>query len=89
MRRFMDEDFMLYNDTAKRLYHRYAQTLPVFDYHCHLSAREIYENRPAENIAQLWLGGDHYKWRAMRANGISEERITGSASDYEKFEAYA
>ena len=51
----MDEDFMLYNDTAKRLYHRYAQTLPIFDYHCHLSAREIYENRPAENIAQLWL----------------------------------
>ncbi len=89
MRRFMDEDFMLYNDTAKRLYHRYAQTLPIFDYHCHLSAREIYENRPADNIAQLWLGGDHYKWRAMRANGISEERITGSASDYEKFEAYA
>lgn len=89
MQSFMNKDFMLYNDTAKRLYHEYAAALPIFDYHCHLSAKEIYENRIPENISQLWLEGDHYKWRAMRANGIDEERITGNADGYEKFKVYA
>lgn len=89
MRTFMDQDFMLSNDTAKRLYHNYAEAMPIFDYHCHLSAKEIYENRSPETISQLWFGGDHYKWRAMRANGIPEDSITGNASDYDKFAAYA
>ena len=89
MRQFMDQDFMLFNETAKKLYHQYAEAAPIIDYHCHLSAREIYENKPAENITQLWLYGDHYKWRAMRANGIREERVTGNADDYDKFLAFA
>ncbi len=89
MKSFMDKDFILHSDTAKRLYHGYASDLPILDYHCHLSAREIYENQAPENITQLWLGGDHYKWRAMRANGVCEEQITGNAGDYEKFKAYA
>lgn len=89
MRPFMDEDFLLETETARHLYHAYAEQLPIIDYHCHLTAKEIYENRPAVDLAELWLGGDHYKWRAMRANGISEEKITGSASGYEKYRAYA
>lgn len=89
MKKFMNEDFLLENATAVMLYRKYAQNLPIIDYHCHLSAREIYENKQPQNITQLWLNGDHYKWRLMRSNGISEELITGNASDYEKFEAYA
>jgi len=89
MKAFMDETFMLNNPTAVHLYEDYAKDQPIFDYHCHLSAREIYENRPFEDIAELWLGGDHYKWRMMRGNGIPERLITGSASGYEKFKAYA
>ncbi|MEG1271200.1 MAG: glucuronate isomerase [Ruthenibacterium sp.] len=89
MKAFMDQDFMLYNETAKKLFHTYAEKQPILDYHCHLSAKEIYENRPAQTIAELWLGGDHYKWRAMRANGVPEEKITGSADGYEKFAAFA
>ncbi|MEG1408170.1 MAG: glucuronate isomerase, partial [Ruthenibacterium sp.] len=89
MKAFMDQDFMLYNETAKKLFHAYAEKQPILDYHCHLSAKEIYENRPAQTIAELWLGGDHYKWRAMRANGVPEEKITGSADGYEKFAAFA
>lgn len=89
MRQFLDRDFMLFNDTAKELYHDYAENQPIIDYHCHLSAKEIYNNEPAKNLTELWLYTDHYKWRAMRGNGISEERITGNASDYDKFLAYA
>lgn len=89
MKEFMDEDFMLSTETAKRLYHQYAKAMPIIDYHCHLSAKEIWENQPAENLSQLWLSGDHYKWRAMRGNGIPEERITGNADDYDKFLAFA
>ncbi|MDN4071832.1 glucuronate isomerase [Fictibacillus terranigra] len=89
MGKFMDEDFLLKNETAKVLYHDYAGKMPIIDYHCHLSPKEIYENKTFKNITDVWLSGDHYKWRVMRANGISEEYITGSASDYDKFMAWA
>ena len=89
MKNFMDKDFLLFNDTAKKLFHEHAAKMPIFDWHCHLSPKEIYENKQPENIAQLWLGGDHYKWRAMRSCGIDEKYITGDASDYEKFKAWA
>ncbi len=89
MRAFLDDDFMLYSDTARHLYHTYAVEPPILDYHCHLTAREIYENKPATSITRLWLDGDHYKWRAMRGNGIPERRITGDADDYDRFLAYA
>lgn len=89
MKKFMDNDFLLTNEPAKKLYFDYAQDMPIFDYHCHLSPKEIWENKPYENITQVWLYGDHYKWRLMRTMGISEEYITGGASDYDKFMAYA
>lgn len=89
MRKFMDENFLLKNETAISLYHNYAKELPIIDYHCHLSPKEIYENKRFHTITEVWLYGDHYKWRAMRANGIPEEKITGNASDYEKFMAWA
>lgn len=89
MKKFMDENFLLKNKAAEKLYHDYAKEMPIFDYHCHLSPKEIAENKSFENITEIWLGGDHYKWRAMRANGINEEYITGNASDYEKFKAWA
>jgi glucuronate isomerase len=89
MKKFMDENFLLNNETAVRLYHNYAKEMPIIDYHCHLSPKEIYENKTFKNITEIWLYGDHYKWRAMRANGIEEEYITGSASDYDKFLAWA
>lgn len=89
MKSFMDESFMLNNQTAKRLYHDYAKDMPIIDYHCHLSPQEIFENKSYSNITEVWLYGDHYKWRAMRANGIEEKYITGDASDYDKFLAFA
>ncbi len=89
MKPFMDEDFLLSTETAKILYHTYAEPLPILDYHCHVSPKEIAENRGFSNIAEVWLGGDHYKWRAMRSCGVEERCITGDASDYEKFFAYA
>ena len=89
MQTFMDENFLLESRTAEQLFHGIAEKMPIIDYHCHLPAREIYENLPMKNLTALWLGDDHYKWRAMRANGIPEEKITGNASDWEKFEAYA
>lgn len=89
MKNFMDENFLLNNETSIRLYHEYAKDMPIIDYHCHLSPKEIYENKSFKNIADIWLSGDHYKWRLMRANGIDEEYITGSASDYDKFLAWA
>lgn len=86
---FMDEEFLLTTKTARELYHNYAAKMPVFDFHNHLSAKEIYENKKYENLAKLWLGGDHYKWRALRALGIEETYITGEASPYEKFRKWA
>ncbi|WP_235848553.1 glucuronate isomerase [Litchfieldia alkalitelluris] len=85
----MGENFLLENEVAIKLYHQYAKDLPIIDYHCHLSPKEIYENKKFKNITEAWLYGDHYKWRAMRANGIEEKFITGAASDYEKFLAWA
>ncbi|WP_027091880.1 glucuronate isomerase [Cohnella thermotolerans] len=91
MKPFMDEDFLLANETAKRLYHDYAAGMPIIDYHCHLSPQEIWENRSYDNITQVWLYGDHYKWRAMRANGVEERFVTGGegVSDYDRFLAWA
>lgn len=79
---------MLKSETAQKLYHEYAEKMPIFDYHCHLSPQAMYEDKPFKNIAQIFLGGDHYKWRYMRSNGIDEEYITGSQSDHEKFKAF-
>ncbi|WP_145556746.1 glucuronate isomerase [Yersinia canariae] len=87
--RFIDDHFMINNEPGRKLYNEIAKTLPIIDYHCHLDAKEIYENKPFVDITQLWLSGDHYKWRAMRANGISEDKITGTASSDEKFLAWA
>lgn len=91
MKEFMDEDFLLTTQTARTLYKEYADMtkIPVIDYHCHINPKEIYEDRQFENITQVWLGGDHYKWRQMRTCGIEEKYITGDASDYEKFEKWA
>lgn len=85
----MDKDFLLLGEVQKKLFHSFAENEPVFDWHCHLSAKEIYENNAPENIYDLWLTGDHYKWRAMRSYGIDEKYITGDGSDFEKFEAFA
>lgn len=89
MKRFMDQDFLLTTDTAKKLYHEYAAVMPVLDYHCHIVPREIYEDRKFDNITQVWLGADHYKWRQMRSNGVEEKYITGDACDREKFQKWA
>ncbi|MEB2266578.1 MULTISPECIES: glucuronate isomerase [Priestia] len=89
MKKFMDDNFLLTNETAAHLYNTYAKDMPIIDYHCHLNPQEIYENKQFETLINVWLDGDHYKWRLMRANGIEEEKITGSASDYEKFLAWA
>lgn len=80
---------MLHNQTAQTLYHEYAKQMPIYDYHCHLNPEEIYSNKTYKNITEIWLGGDHYKWRAMRSNGVPEKYITGDASDFEKFMAWA
>ena len=89
MKNFMDKDFLLSTPTAQKLYHEYAAEMPIIDYHCHVSPQEIYEDRKFENITQVWLGGDHYKWRVMRSNGVEEKYITGDASDREKFQKFA
>jgi glucuronate isomerase len=89
MKKFMDENFLLSNDAAINLYHNYAKDMPIIDYHCHLSPKEIYENKRFKNITEAWLYGDHYKWRAIRSNGVDEKYITGEASDYEKFMVWA
>ena len=89
MKAFMDEDFLLQTGVAKKLYHDYAAKMPVLDYHCHINPREIAEDRQFENITQVWLGGDHYKWRFMRSCGVDEKYITGDASDKEKFMKWA
>lgn len=89
MKNFIHSDFMLTNDVARELYHESAENLPIVDYHCHLDPKEIAENKSFRNLSEIWLGGDHYKWRAMRGNGVPEEYITGNRSDYEKFEKWA
>lgn len=89
MKPFMNEDFMLTTETAKTLYNQYGAPAPIIDYHCHLSAQEIAEDKRYESITEVWLGGDHYKWRQMRTNGIPEELITGDGDDLEKFKAFA
>jgi len=89
----MDDDFMLYSETAKKLFHEYAKDMPIIDYHCHLSPKQIWDNKKFKNITEAWIYGDnygdHYKWRFMRSNGVSEEFLTGNASDYDKFKAWA
>ena len=89
MKRFLDENFLLETKTAERLYHEYAANLPIIDYHCHLPPNEIADDINFENLTRIWLYGDHYKWRAMRANGVNEAYITGNKSDWEKFEQWA
>lgn len=89
MKAFMDQDFLLQTRTASELYHKYAERTPVLDYHCHINPAEIAANRRFDNITQVWLGGDHYKWRFMRSCGVDERFITGSASDREKFIKWA
>lgn len=88
MRSFMDRDFLLSSETARRLFHSYAEKQPIIDYHCHLSPEQIAKDQRYTNITEIWLYGDHYKWRAMRSCGVSEKYITGDASDFEKFRAY-
>lgn len=89
MKPFMDKEFILSTESARKLYHEYAENMPIIDYHCHIDPREIAEDRKFENITQVWLGGDHYKWRQMRANGVGEYDITGDAPDREKFQKWA
>jgi len=89
MKPFMDENFLLQTETAQKLYHQYAAQMPIFDYHCHINPKDIAEDRHFNTITEIWLAGDHYKWRAMRTNGINEKYITGDASDWEKFEKWA
>src|SRR4051794_17050247 len=86
---FIHRDFLLQTTAASRLYHQFAEEQPIIDYHTHLSAREIAENRQFSNLYEIWLEGDHYKWRGMRANGVPERFCTGDASGYEKFLAWA
>ncbi|MBR6525767.1 MAG: glucuronate isomerase, partial [Clostridia bacterium] len=89
MQPFMDENFLLNTETARVLYHQHAKKMPIIDYHCHIPPQEIADDRKFDNITQLWLGGDHYKWRLIRANAVEEEKVTGSASDREKFQQFA
>ena len=89
MKAFMDKDFLLENETARTLFHKYAENQPIYDYHNHLPPREIAERKQYENLTQLWLSADHYKWRAMRACGVDEQYITGDAPEYEKFQKWA
>jgi glucuronate isomerase len=88
-RSFITDDFLLQTKAARRLYHEFAEQMPIYDYHCHLPASLIAEDYQFKNITEAWLAGDHYKWRALRANGIDEKYITGDASDFEKFEKWA
>lgn len=89
MEGFLTKDFLLDTPAAQQLYHDYAASMPIVDYHCHIDPKDIFEDRRFENITQVWLGGDHYKWRVMRSNGVDERFITGDASDWEKFEKFA
>ena len=86
---FINDDFLLTTKAARELYHGYAEKMPIIDYHCHLPPTEIAEDRRWENMAQVWLGGDHYKWRQMRSNGVDERFVTGDASWHDKFMKFA
>ncbi|MBN8820940.1 MULTISPECIES: glucuronate isomerase [unclassified Spirosoma] len=86
---FLNEDFLLQTESARQLYHEFAKPMPIIDYHCHLPPDQIAENRQFENITQIWLYGDHYKWRAMRTNGVNERFCTGDADDFSKFQKWA
>ena len=89
MESFLTDDFLLDTPAARTLYHTYAAKMPIIDYHCHIDPRDIYEDRRFETITRLWLGGDHYKWRLLRSNGVAEAYITGDRSDREKFQKFA
>ena len=89
MKTFLDSNFLLQSDTAQKLYHEHAAKMPIIDYHCHLIPQQIADNYQFADLTEIWLGGDHYKWRAMRANGVPEEYITGDKPAYEKFEKWA
>ncbi|MFX0004120.1 MAG: glucuronate isomerase [Candidatus Hermodarchaeota archaeon] len=89
MKKFIDENFLLQTETARALYHEFAENKPIFDYHCHLPVKELAEDICYNNLGQAWLAGDHYKWRLMRSNGIAEKYCTGKATNYEKFEKWA
>ncbi len=89
MSAFLNKNFLLQSETAKILYHRYAEKMPIYDYHCHIDPKDIWEDVGFENISKLWLGADHYKWRIMRSNGVEEKYITGDAPDREKFQKFA
>src|SRR5919112_3183405 len=89
MKKFLDEHFLLENKTAQRLYHEFAKSLPIIDYHCHLPPDQIAADKNFVNLTQVWLYGDHYKWRAMRTNGVDESFCTGDKPDLEKFKKWA
>ena len=86
---FITEDFLLKSEKAKNLYHKFAENMPIIDYHCHINPKEIYEDKKFDSITQIWLGGDHYKWRLIRSNGVCESEITGDANDLTKFKHFA
>ena len=88
MKQFMDQDFLLKTEAAKKLYHDHAAKMPIIDYHCHINPMEIYEDKRYDTITEVWLGGDHYKWRAMRSCGVPEKYITGDATPAEKFQKW-
>ena len=89
MKPFLEKNFLLDTKTSQQLYHLFAAPMPIIDYHCHLPPQQIAADMQFENITQAWLYGDHYKWRAMRTNGVDEHFITGNASDWQKFEKWA
>ena len=90
MKKFMDKDFLLETETAKKLFHEHAAKMPIIDYHCHINPQQIAENHVFKDITEAWLGGDHYKWRLIRSNGVAEKYITGqSSSAREKFQKFA
>src|SRR5438874_188517 len=89
MKRFLDESFLLQTATSEKLYHEFAAPMPIIDYHCHLSPEQIANDINFSNLTQVWLNGDHYKWRAMRTCGVDESFITGNTSDWQKFEKWA
>ena len=90
MKKFMDENFLLQSETAEKLYHEHAAKMPIIDYHCHLIPQQVAEDKHFSSITEVWLGGDHYKWRAMRSNGVPERFCTGKdTTDWEKFEKWA
>ena len=89
MQTFLNEDFLLSTDAARKIYHKFAEDQPIIDYHCHVSPKEIWEDKRFSDITEIWLGGDHYKWRLMRSNGVDEYYITGNAPAYEKFLKFA